>query len=63
MENDTGAYVNQVSRVTGIQPDEPINLDDAMTLDNLVRAIIYHENGVQPYSVEQIREGVRRALL
>ncbi|KRW62322.1 hypothetical protein [Pseudomonas sp. TTU2014-080ASC] len=60
-ENDTGAYVSQVAKALGIDPDAPIDLSKKH-LSPLVVSIIKHENGQQPYSAEVIGEGVRRAL-
>lgn len=60
-ENDTAAYINAVSRATGISPDAPIDLENTATLQRIIPAIIKHENGVQPYSVAKIREGIALA--
>ena len=62
-ENDTGAYVNAVSKALNVGPDEAIAVEDR--LHGLVRAIIKHENGFawsNYYSDQQIDEGIRRAL-
>lgn len=59
VENDTSAYVNAVSRALGVEPDTTLNL--SVHLEPLVRAIIRHENGVQPYSDEVIRKGISLA--
>lgn len=48
IENDTKSYVNSVARKVGYEPDETI--DVAREMIPLAKAIIYHENGVQPYS-------------
>lgn len=47
-ENNTDAYVSAVSNAMGAGPDNYLNLDDANTVFNLVRAIIKHENGAAP---------------
>ncbi len=60
-ENDTGAYVAQVAKVVGVSPTEPLNLDDDLIMAKLVTAIIWHENGVQPYSAALILAGVKLA--
>ncbi len=60
-ENDTEAYVKQVAARMGIEP----NLDFFLTrgmLELMVRAIIKHENGVQPYDDETILAGINMAL-
>lgn len=46
LENDTDKYVAAVSRNTGLDPDMPLSMDQ-VTLHNLSRAIINHENGDQ----------------
>lgn len=45
VENNTSAYVAQVARAVGVSAGERIDLDDANTMFELVRAIIAHENG------------------
>lgn len=47
-ENDTGAYVSQVARALGVQPDAPINVP--AKLPDLLRAIARHETGYWPAS-------------
>lgn len=59
VENDTGAYVNAVSKAVGIAPDAPVNLSVHMV--PLVKAIIRHENGIQPYSDNTINGGIALA--
>ncbi len=67
-ENNTAAYVKEVSKAVGVDPDTVINLHRYDTLRPLVEAIIRHENGRGPlktkntwYSNEVINEGLRRA--
>ena len=59
-ENDTGAYVNAVAADLGVGPDEPINVDSRM--NDLVAAIIHHENGTQPYDLATVSTGVNLAV-
>jgi hypothetical protein len=59
-ENDTASYVRAVAKALGVDPIEPINVADY--LPDLVRAIIVHENGIQPYDAGTIRRGVALAL-
>lgn len=61
-ENDTGAYVQQVARALGVDAGERLDLNDPSTLERLTTAIIRHENGMQPYTAEQLAEGVGAAL-
>lgn len=49
-ENNTSAYVNHVAKEMCVNPKECLNLKDRETLISLAKAIIIHENGVQPYS-------------
>ena len=58
-ENDTGAYVRHVANSLGIEPTTPIQV--AERLPELVRLIIKHENGQQPYDDATIRRGVAMA--
>ena len=58
-ENDTAAYVADVSQRVGVTPTE--TLDFATQLPDLVKAIIWHENGQQPYSDALIAQGVAMA--
>lgn len=46
-ENDTASYINTVSKKVGISPDTKITPNNYF---NLVKAIISHENGINPYS-------------
>lgn len=60
IENDTDSYINSVSYALGVTPDARLYVPDRMT--TLVKAIIVHENGVQPYSDVIISRGVEMAL-
>lgn len=44
-ENNSGAYVQHVSRLTGFDPDEPLDFLDREINVALTRAIVRHENG------------------
>lgn len=61
VENDTGAYVNAVSLMTAIQPDIHIDLTTYEAVMPIVKAIIYHENGSQPYDDATIDKGLSLA--
>ena len=58
-ENDTAGYAEHVARRLGVPADEEIDVNEYMA--GLVDAIVLHENGVQPYSDEQITEAIRLA--
>lgn len=48
-ENNTQAYINSAVKQTGIAADQRIDVNDSRVMLKLVRAIIHHENGSQPY--------------
>lgn len=60
-ENDTKAYARQVGQRMGISIYEPLTLNKA-TLQGLVTAIIWHENGQQPYSSELIADAIETVI-
>lgn len=51
-ENETTAYVNDVSQRLSIDPDA--QLDVALHITELVAAIIQHENGQNPYNLADL---------
>lgn len=61
-ENDSVAYIDHVARILGVSYDDPIQVDDADTLELLARAIIQHENGRVIYEKAVIVAGVDMAL-
>lgn len=61
-ENNTASYIKMVAAAVGRFPDEEISLHNQDILIRLTTAIIRHENGQQPYSVQTITEGVNKAL-
>ncbi|EBW9463421.1 hypothetical protein PF919_004838 [Salmonella enterica] len=61
-ENPTEAYIAYVSRITGINPDAPLDLHDRKTLLRVVPPIIKFENGFQPFSPQQIDQGYQDAV-
>lgn len=61
-ENDTLAYAGQVAKALGVARGERINVEDPAVLAPLVKAIVQHENGQQPYPDDLIAEAVRLAL-
>lgn len=60
-ENKTKAYITAVSLTTGFQPNQKLDLHTYEHLFPLVKAIIKHENGVQPYDDGTINHGVMLA--
>lgn len=68
VENDTGAYVNQVAQAMEVGPDTQIDMQDWRYLKPMVEAIIRHENDKGPlktpntwYDDATINEGLRMA--
>jgi len=44
-ENNSAAYVQHVSRLTGLDPDEPVDFLDLYICTAVTKAIVRHENG------------------
>lgn len=57
-ENDTASYIAAVEKAVGVSRSKPLDPED---LPLLIAAIIKHENGSQPYTIQQIREGISLA--
>lgn len=60
-ENDTAAYVAAVERDTGFDRDERLDMHARAYLGPLVRAIIRHECGSQPYDDATISKALTLA--
>lgn len=60
-ENNTGAYVASVAASCGVGPDDVIDVDSVAIMLPLVKAIIVHENGENPYADSLVTEGLRMA--
>lgn len=61
-ENNTLAYAQAIAKRLGVGIRDSIDVSKPETLLQMVTGVIVHENGGNPYSVEVIKEGVRRAL-
>lgn len=61
-ENKTQNYIDDVSRQTGYNPTERINLHEPETLQRLMAAMIQKENGTQPFSRDQIAGGINESI-
>ncbi|WP_430414465.1 structural protein [Marinobacter adhaerens] len=59
-ENNTDSYARAVAGALGVDPDTHIT-DSQENRLRLVKAIIRHENGAQPYPDDLIAEGIERA--
>ena len=60
VENDTNAYIDGVSKKTGIQSNAQLYESDYL---GVIDAMIYHENGKQPYSLQEIKQGFEMGFL
>lgn len=58
-ENNTSSYEHHICQALGVEPLTTINIESR--LPELVRVIIRHENGQQPYSAELIAMGLAMA--
>lgn len=61
VENNTSAYVNAVSNETSFKPDHQLDLHSHEHLTPLIKAIIKHELGGQPYDDDTINKGLELA--
>jgi len=59
VENDTNSYAEHVANKLGVGLDEEI--DVSVYLDDLMSAIVKHENGQQPYTAAQIAHAANLA--
>lgn len=53
-ENDTQSYIESVAKKVRVSPSQTLGDSD---YPNLIRAMIYHENGQQPYAADVINQG------
>lgn len=60
-ENITLSYVDSVAKRLGVAPNAPVDLNNTNTLAALTNAIIKHENGVNPYTAEEVLSAVKGA--
>jgi hypothetical protein len=56
-ENDTEAYISEVSELTNFDPDTPIDLTDSQFMQQLVAAMSYQENGIEA-DMNDINDGL-----
>lgn len=61
-ENNTSAYIADVSQRMGVKPTDRLNLSDPDTLASLMRGITIHEQGRNPYSNQQFRDAATTTL-
>jgi hypothetical protein len=56
-ENDTEAYINNVSSLTNTDPDELIDLSDSNFMQQLVASMSFQENGIDA-DMNEVNEGL-----
>lgn len=61
VENQTLAYIQSVAKQLGTVPDAKVDLSEDGVLMVFIKAIIRHENGIQPYSDEVLQKSIRMA--
>ena len=61
-ENNTDSYIAYVSQKMCVGPEDIIDLNDLDTLEDLVNAIIWHENGVS-VDASVVDFGIKAAML
>ncbi|HGJ5892211.1 MAG TPA: structural protein [Arsenophonus apicola] len=52
VENKTHSYIYSVAKALNVKPTDCVNPFDNKTVIELAKAIIFHENGQQPYDDE-----------
>lgn len=57
-ENDTNSYIAHAEKAVGVPRNMPLTPDK---YPSLIKVIIKHENGVQPYTDEVINAGIAAA--
>ena len=60
-ENDIAAYIADVVGRSGLGATVPLDMHSYAHLRPVIEAMIWHENGQQPYDDAVIEEGLRRA--
>lgn len=61
-ENPTRAYIQNVAKLTGFDPNERLNTKNPDVLQKLINAMIHQEIGGNPYSDETIKAGIAKGL-
>lgn len=62
IENDTTSYIRDVCARMAVTQDQVLQLHNPGTLKALAVAIVWHENGAQPYHDAQLTAAVNDAL-
>ncbi|HED4077691.1 hypothetical protein [Klebsiella grimontii] len=61
-ENNTRAYIDDVTSRTGFGAGQRLDLHNPEVLKTLMAAMIRHEQGSQPYTEEQLKNAIRTAI-
>lgn len=61
IENDTSSYILSVCQVLDVKPRDVIDVFEPGIMINLLKAVIRHENGIQPYSDEVLKKSLELA--
>lgn len=61
-ENNLAAYIADVTKRTGFGANQALNLNDPAVLANLMNAVIFHEQGYNPYRSSLVREQAETAI-
>lgn len=62
-ENNTRAYIDDVSSRTGYDSRQRLDLHNPEVLKTLMSAMIQHEQGSQPYTEEQLKNAIQSAIM
>lgn len=62
-ENKTQEYIDMVSKQTGYGAYESLDMHDPEVLVKLMNAMIKVENGAQPFSYDQVMEGIMDSIM
>ena len=60
-ENNTGAYIADVAHDVGVGPDQLVDLHDQARRVAIMKALVHHEEGVQPYPDAEYVAGAKLA--
>ncbi|MGC0122406.1 hypothetical protein CHI95_00135 [Providencia rettgeri] len=62
-ENKTQEYIDMVSKQTGYGAFESLDMHNPEVLSKLMNAMIKVENGAQPFSYDQVMEGITDSIM
>ncbi|MWF45562.1 hypothetical protein [Escherichia coli] len=62
-ENNTRAYIDDVTSRTGYGADQRLDLHNPEVLKALMASMIQHEQGSQPYSEDQLSNAIQSAIM